>query len=501
MKVTIQGNINRYYVQTLCMLYFPGAKFSENEIVTDETPVVNVTGEESENGFSTTVEISIEGCSATHTHIEPYSPDKTAEKTARMSLGVAFFRAGEKLFGYTPAWGILTGVRPSKIAASLLEGGADREEIRHILSSEYFINPKKAALAADVVYNEDRLIRTLPDRSCSVYISIPFCPSRCAYCSFVSYSTKRLLSMIPDYLTRLHYDIDRTFGIIEKLGFRVVTVYVGGGTPTILSADQLKELLAHINRRLDHTYLREFTVEAGRPDTITAEKLAALYQGGVTRISINPQTLNDSVLKAIGRHHTANDFMRAFDIARQSGIQCINTDLIAGLPSEHFASFSRSIDQVLSLRPENVTVHTFCVKKSADILKSQTDIYSRTGGDAGKSVDYSQFCARMAGYLPYYMYRQKNSVGNFENVGFSLPGYEGLYNIFIMEEVHPVFAVGAGGVTKVMTDRKTNIHRLFTPKYPYEYQGQDRVAFMDQYEQKILQFFENGGAESETSDA
>lgn len=493
MKVSIQGKINRYYVQTLCMLYFPGAKFSESEPVTDETPIVDVTGEELAEGFRTTVGICIEGCHVSHTHTEPYRPDRTLEKTSRISLGVAFFRAGEKMFGYTPAWGMLTGVRPSKIAASLLAEGADRDTIRQILTSEYFINPKKAALAAEVVYNEDRMIRTLPERSCSVYISIPFCPSRCAYCSFVSYSTKRLISMIPDYLERLYYDIDRIFDIIAQLDFRVVTVYVGGGTPTILDSAQLGTLLERINRRLDRTYLREFTVEAGRPDTITSEKLRVLYQGGVNRISINPQTLNDRVLEAIGRRHTAQDFLHAFDIARQSGINCINADLIAGLPTENFASFSRSVDAVLALRPENVTFHTFCVKKSADILKSQTEIYSRTGGEAGKSVDYSQFRAKMCGYLPYYMYRQKNSVGNYENVGFSLPGYEGLYNIFIMEEIHSIFAAGAGGVTKIMTESAKNIHRLFMPKYPYEYLKQDPLSTMDRYSEQILQFFSDGG--------
>ena len=418
MKIILTGPVNRYYVQTLCMLYFPGAKFSEHEDAFGETPVVRVTGVMRETGFETTVEISIDGCGVSHTHLEPKRDGISEEKLSRLSLGVAFFRAGEKMFGYTPSWGILTGVRPSKIATKLLHEGLDRDGICRRLTQEYFISPKKAALAADVVLCEEKIIRTLPERSCSVYISIPFCPSRCAYCSFVSYSTKRLLSMIPDYLERLYYDIDR--------------------------------------------------------------------------ISINPQTLNDHVLETIGRRHTAEDFRRAFALARESGIPCINTDLIAGLPTEDFASFSRSVDTILALRPENFTVHTFCVKKSADILKSETEIYSRTGGDAGKSVDYSQFRAKTEGYHPYYMYRQKNSVGNFENVGFSLDGFDGRYNIFIMEELHSIFAAGAGGVTKVMHTAQ-DINRLFMPKYPYEYLSQNRKEAMDAYQQKIYDYF-NGSA-------
>ena len=492
MKIILTGPVNRYYVQTLCMLYFPGAKFSEHEDAFGETPVVRVTGVMRETGFETTVEISIDGCGVSHTHLEPKRDGISEEKLSRLSLGVAFFRAGEKMFGYTPSWGILTGVRPSKIATKLLHKGLDRDGICRRLTQEYFISPKKAALAADVVLCEEKIIRTLPERSCSVYISIPFCPSRCAYCSFVSYSTKRLLSMIPDYLERLYYDIDRIFDTVTQLGFAVTTVYVGGGTPTVLTAEQLAVLLDRVNRRLDRTHLAEFTVEAGRPDTVTAEKLKVLYDAGVDRISINPQTLNDRVLETIGRRHTADDFRRAFALARESGIPCINTDLIAGLPTEDFASFSRSVDTILALRPENFTVHTFCVKKSADILKSETEIYSRTGGDAGKSVDYSQFRAKTEGYHPYYMYRQKNSVGNFENVGFSLDGFDGRYNIFIMEELHSIFAAGAGGVTKVMHTAQ-DINRLFMPKYPYEYLSQDRKEAMDAYQQKIYDYF-NGSA-------
>lgn len=245
--------------------------------------------------------------------------------------------------------------------------------------------------------------------------------------------------MIPDYITRLVRDIDDTFAYIRRLGKEVVTVYIGGGTPTTLSAQELDILLSAVERNVDVHGLLEYTVEAGRPDTVTMEKMQVLLAHGVSRVSINPQTFNDAVLERIGRCHTVEDFYRAYDIARRSGVKYINADLIAGLPGEGFRKFSKSVDAILDLRPDNITYHTFCVKKASDILREDADIYSRTGGDTLKSVDYTQLRSKSAGYIPYYIYRQKNSMGNLENVGFCLPGAEGLYNIFIIEEVHRHF--------------------------------------------------------------
>ena len=318
------------------------------------------------------------------------------------------------------------------------------------------------------------MIGTPDARDCSMYISIPFCPSRCSYCSFVSYTSKKLLELIPAYLEKLKVDLHANFQTIRKLGLRLKTIYIGGGTPTILEADQLRELLALINEETDVSALEEFTLEAGRADTITAEKLAVAKEYGVTRTCVNPQTLCDEVLVGIGRCHTAADFFRAYDIARNSGIPVVNTDLIVGLPGDHFKTFSKTFDQILALHPENITVHTFCVKKAADILRMDSHIYSLRGGDAGKCVDYSQLKTQQEGYKPYYMYRQKNTVGNYENVGFALEGMEAKYNIYMMEEVHSIIAVGAGAVSKLVNYQPQDgsgalIERLFYPKYPYEY--------------------------------
>ena len=273
--------------------------------------------------------------------------------------------------------------------------------------------------------------------------------------------------MIDDYLQLLISDLKRTVDITKKLGLDILSVYIGGGTPTTLNPEQLKLLLRNISELINTEKLMEFTLEAGRPDTITEEKLNIAKKFGISRISVNPQTLSDDVLKEIGRRHTVEDFYKAFEIAKKSGIKDINVDLIAGLPSDDFKNFSETIDKIIELHPTNITVHSFSVKKAADVLKKNSNIYSLSGTDATKSVSYSQIKTKFAGYKPYYMYRQKNTVGNLENVGFSLEGHEGMYNIFMMEDMQTIFSVGASAVTKLVhhkEDGETIIERIFNPK-------------------------------------
>lgn len=482
MIIKTDGKINLNYIENLCLIFFPGSKFARDEEDTPETPHLELTQEEEGDDVVSNAVFSIGEQRASGTGRVNRSENMSWKKSA----GVAVIEAGRKLFGFTPSWGFLIGIRPVKIAAEMLESGLEPVAVRRKLRNEYLLIPKKASLLTSVAINENNIISSLEENSCSVYISIPFCPTRCAYCSFVSYSTKRLLSMIPDYLQRLVQDIEKTFALIRRLGKKAVTVYVGGGTPTTLTAQELDFLLSAIEKNCDISSLREFTVEAGRPDTITEEKLRVIISHGVNRVSINPQTLNDAVLERIGRRHTAEEFYRAYDIARKVGVKYINTDLIAGLPGEGFRKFSKSVDAILALRPDNITYHTFCVKKAADILHSDADIYSRTGGETRKSVDYTQIKSKAAGYVPYYLYRQKNSMGNLENVGFSLPGSEGLYNIFIMEEVHSIFACGAGAVTKMVSGKK--ISRAFLPKYPYEYLAMSEED-MNAHLRKIEEFY------------
>ncbi len=474
MKLYIDGPVNKYYVQTLCMIFFPGIKFSGDEAVTEETPQLWVSMTKSSEGVDAGARFAYQGRSAEATRHYDYREGYTKERIEKIAIGDAVTTVCEQIMGYRSAWGMLTGVRPSKVATELLQKGMSKTRVKRELNKDYFVIPKKAALATDVAINEARLIGTPGQKDCSVYVSIPFCPTRCSYCSFVSYTSKRLLSLIPDYLDRLEADLRGMFGCIDRLGLNLRTVYIGGGTPTILDAAQLRRLLSTIASLTDVSRLEEYTLEAGRPDTIDAEKLAIAREYGVGRISVNPQTLCDQVLCNIGRAHNTEMFYQAYEIARASGIPVINTDLIAGLPGDSFKTFSASFDQIIALRPENITVHTFCVKKSSELRQSGSDVYSMRGGETGKCVDYSQIQCIHNGYLPYYMYRQKNTVGNFENVGFALPGKEGLYNIYMMEEVHSIFAAGAGAVTKLVDYAPVDgsprfIERSFNPKYPYEY--------------------------------
>ena len=503
MILKIEGGVNRYYVQTLCMVFFPGATFSESEQPGPDVPEVLVRLFHEEAIIRATATIRIGDKETAGEGVSELGEGKNASRAEKIAVGRAVFAAGKAFFSYTPPWGILTGVRPAKVATELIRGGNGIRLSRAILRDEYFLNPRKAALAVSVASAEMKLTNKLPRDLCSVYISIPFCPSRCAYCSFVSYTSDKLLSLIDDYLLELYKDIDNTFSIIRELGLRVATVYIGGGTPTVLSPDRMARLLERIAKNVDPSTLMEFTVEAGRPDTITREKLDVIRDGGAGRISVNPQTLSEDVLRSIGRHHTVEQFYRAFETAREAGIDAVNVDLIAGLPEDTFRIFSDSFDKILTLAPENITVHTFCVKRSA-ALRQKDGIYTLGSADAAKSVEYSQMRAKLAGYRPYYMYRQKNTVGNLENVGYALPGKEGLYNIFMMEELHSIFAAGAGAVTKLVRYRdpaegNSVIERIFMPKYPYEYlrdaeklRGGDPEAGIPSQRERILSFYQGG---------
>ena len=488
MKLTVNGDINLSYVQNLCLMFFPGSKFSENEEQSDDLPWAKVTLKRLKNGYKAKVALGRLEKSEESTVFVEDNPLYNDKNIAQMAVGSAFYEAGTRLIKYNPPWGILVGIRPGKIATKLYDELGSKMAVRRALTNDYLLSPKKAQLITNVSLTEQKILQKYGKDCCGLYVSIPFCPTRCAYCSFISYATPRLLSLIPEYLVRLKADIKKTVGIIEEKGKKIVTVYIGGGTPTTLTAPQLEDLLSCIGECVDVSSLDEYTLEGGRPDTVDTEKLEIAVRHGVTRVSINPQTLNDDILVGIGRKHTSDDFYRAFYEARRSGIKAINTDVIAGLPGDNFASFSKTVDQIVELKPENLTVHTFFVKKASDILHSGVNVYSRNSREAVKCVDYSQLMAAGAKYHPYYLYRQKNTVGNLENVGFSLDGYDGIYNCLIMAEEHDIYACGAGGVSKLVSASGV-IKRFCMPKYPYEYldmaeDGEERAKVFE----SILQF-------------
>ncbi len=495
MKIILNSPINKYYVQTLGMIFFPGEHFGESEDARDDEPVLEVRTVCEEGGIRAFATVSVNERSESAEYFADFNADRTQERVLKLAIGGAVLSAAGTLMGYRPAWGMMIGVRPSKVASEMLDAGYAKTKVKRILNSDYLVIPKKAALATNVAITEKNVVGVPSPKDCSVYVSIPFCPSRCIYCSFVSYTSKRLLSLIPEYLEKLKQDIRSNFDTIKKMGLRVRTVYIGGGTPTILDEAQLSDLLEFISKQTDVSALDEFTLEAGRPDTITFEKFRIAKQYGVTRVSVNPQSLCDEVLCGVGRSHTVEQFYRAYEDAKRAEIRTVNVDLIAGLPGDNFKIFSRTMDDIIALSPENITVHTFCVKKSAEVLRQNSHIYSAKGGDVGKCVDYSQIKADQAGYIPYYMYRQKNTVGNYENVGFSLPSHEGLYNIYMMEEIHSIFASGAGAVSKMVDNtgnccNKREIERLFHQKYPYEYLKEDRN---EAFAQAALKFYTEHG--------
>ncbi|MCD7948264.1 MAG: coproporphyrinogen dehydrogenase HemZ [Oscillospiraceae bacterium] len=399
-------------------------------------------------------------------HALPDDPEQ-AEQLRRRIVKMAFYRAGVAAIGKEPPWGAMTGVRPVKVPTKAMQCGATLRQADALLRDAYRVSPPRRALAIACAGESLRAQAQLSARDISLYIGIPFCPTRCTYCSFVSADVQRSLQLVTPFLEALHTEIAQAGNLLRTLGHTVRTVYIGGGTPTTLSATQLDALLGCIAEKIDLSRCTEYTVEAGRPDTITAEKLRVLHSHGVGRVSVNPQSMSDTVLAAMGRAHRSEDVRRAFARARESGIPCVNMDVIAGLPTDTVAGFAHTMEQILALAPENITVHTLALKKGADLLRTQVQLLA--GADVAHMLDSAWACLSAAAYSPYYLYRQKYMSGSFENVGWTKDGFQSLYNLCMMEELHTVLALGGGGVTKLVDNG--HIFRVINPKYPYEYIG------------------------------
>ena len=368
--------------------------------------------------------------------------------------------------GIRPPWGKMTGVRPVRIIHDQRAAGHSEEDIAKLFLEKYDCTPGRFELARGIADRQRPILERSGLRDCSLYIGIPFCPSRCSYCSFVSRTVERDKKLIQPYVDHLCMELEAIRDQVEQIGLNLRTVYIGGGTPTSLSADQLRQLMGKVAQCFDLSRLEEYTVEAGRPDCTDLEKLQALKEYGATRISINPQTFEDEVLAHIGRRHTAEDIRRCFYDARQAGHTNINMDLIAGLPGDTEEGFARSLAQAIALEPENITVHTLTLKRASSLVidHSQEDY-----ADVAAMLEHCDALTR-AGYVPYYLYRQKNTLQNLENIGWCKPGYEGYYNIYIMEEVHSILSAGAGGSTKLRQPGcGEHIERIFNYKYANEY--------------------------------
>jgi len=387
------------------------------------------------------------------------------DRVLQRIIKTSFYKAAKFFMDRPPVWGSLTGIRPAQIASAALASGKSEKSVTQLLTHDYYVSPERAKLCVDAALSALALKRLLSPPDVALYIGIPFCPSRCAYCSFVSNSVEKSFGLIDPFVQTIQREIEAAAELIKHLGLNVIAVYIGGGTPTALPPESLKTVLQTLGNSLDLARVREYTVEAGRPDTITAQKLDVIKSAGVKRVCVNPQSMSQDVLDAIGRNHTPEDVLDAVRLVRKYNL-ALNMDIIAGLPADIVSGFMSTLNTVLSLNPGNITVHTLSLKKGSRIMLEGTSVPS--GAEVAEMLKYAAERLRDSGFSPYYLYRQKFTSGGFENTGWSLPGHEGIYNICMMEELCSVIGIGGGAVTKLVSD-DGRIERIFNAKYPREY--------------------------------
>lgn len=477
MNLYVKNHNFHFELENLTRLFFPNEKITVIRDFSEPRPPYIYT----EVSDKITISVNIGSFNKSETAVKKLTDDDNELVSAQL-----LYKLLCDFTGLTQPWGILTGVRPVKLLRRLAEESNEEQAVKKF-EKDFFVSNEKIALSRETEHNERKILELSKPESFSLYVGIPFCPSRCSYCSFVMASIERAEKLIEPYTKLLCEEIKQTAEIANKLGLRLETVYFGGGTPTTLSAEQLDTVLKTVNNSFDMSTCREFTVEAGRPDTIDIAKLFALKENKVDRISINPQTVNDEVLKTIGRKHTAQQFFDAFELARKCGFDNINTDLIAGLPTDTPESFKNSLDSIVRLNAECITVHTLCMKRASRLTTEGVTLDLQQARDAREMLAYTQNILGQNEYIPYYMYRQSRMVGNLENVGWSKRGFESLYNVYVMDETHTILACGSGGVTKLKRNNPDYLERIFNFKYPYEYI--DRFDELIQRKSGIMQFY------------
>ena len=471
LSIILDGHPFKYEVEATVKIFYPAMQF--NILCNLGTEVSSIVGDYVYTQIETT-------SNTTRLYVKTRIKDNIKEDTItfdyiqersknefEFNLCKLVYNCLSSLTGKTSAWGLITGIRPVKKYIKLIEDGLSKDEIISYMKDVYLITEKKSELAYNTAIAQMPMLKTVEPKKVSIYISIPFCTTRCAYCSFVSHSIQNAKKLIPEYIFYLCKEIEIISEIVKKYNLIVDTIYFGGGTPTSFEDVQLRTIMDKIRQCFDLSQVREYCVEAGRPDTITKSKLEVIKKFGADRISVNPQTFNDDVLNTIGRKHSAQQTIDAYNLARSVGFENINMDLIAGLPSDTLESFMYTIDTTIKLNPDAVTVHTLTLKRSATLFE---DISGRenVSNPVTAMVDYSVDRLTSNGYIPYYMYRQKNTAENLENVGYSKLGKESLYNIYIMDEIQTILGIGAGASTKLVGDEH-NISRVHNYKFPYEY--------------------------------
>ena len=477
MNLYVKNHNFHFELENLTRLFFPNEKITVIRDFSEPQPPYIYT----EVSDKITISVNIGSFNKSETAVKKLADDDNELVSAQL-----LYKLLCDFTGLTQPWGILTGVRPVKLLRRLAEESSEEQAVKKF-EKDFFVSNEKIALSRETEHNERKILELSKPESFSLYVGIPFCPSRCSYCSFVMASIERAEKLIEPYTKLLCEEIKRTAEIANKLGLRLETVYFGGGGPPPLPSEQLDTVLRTVNKSFDMSTCREFTVEAGRPDTIDIAKLFALKENKVDRISINPQTVNDEVLKTIGRKHTAQQFFDAFELARKCGFDNINTDLIAGLPTDTPESFKNSLDSIVRLNAECITVHTLCMKRASRLTTEGVTLDLQQARDAREMLAYTQNILGQNEYIPYYMYRQSRMVGNLENVGWSKKGFESLYNVYVMDETHTILACGSGGVTKLKRNNPDYLERIFNFKYPYEYI--DRFDELIQRKSGIMQFY------------
>ena len=466
MKIIVDNQtpyLNDHYFTSLCLSYFPHEDFHTST----ENEAYFFLGEENGCIFAkATIKAGVfteeaEYCERDNATSIPMDRNQVAEIIA----GLCFIECGKKLFGFSPCWGHLAGLRPV-IRAEYYLRRFDEDTVARIFEKDYAISAEKTALSIATAKNAMRELEKLKNDDCFLYVSIPFCPTRCSYCSFVALESKKLNSLLPDYLKSLETELVEKATMMKRNAHTLKGVYIGGGTPSILSLEQEKSLFSAIERYFPMDDVIEYTFEAGRPDTITEEKLRLAKDFGVTRISINPQSTNDEVLMAIGRSHGAALFYEAASISEKIGFHSRNADIIVGLPEDNDERFDKTVSDVLSFGFENVTIHSLTVK-NASLLSNDPSSYDPLGSDVLKRLSRSHTRLFENGYSPYYLYRQKKTVGSGENCGFTLDGRSCIYNIVSTDETHSIYGCGSGATTKILT--QDGVERQSNARYPYEY--------------------------------
>ena len=454
MNLKLIGHEDRYAVEQLQLALFPEGTEGEAVSTLHRSPM----------WLTATTRITVDGKTAVGVRRMKTVDESVRER--RRTLQQSYYKAAVQLLPAEPAWGALAGVRPTKISTKHMLSGGTPKSADRLLKDVYYVTPERRRLAVDCSESTVHAADLLADTDVSLYVGIPFCPTRCTYCSFVSRTVGRKCELLESYLEALMKEIQVTGRLLAESGRKIRTVYIGGGTPTTLSSEQMARLLDAIRASFDMSRCIEFTVEGGRPDTLNEEKLRTIFQHGADRMSINPQTMEDHVLRACGRPHKASDVVRAYGEAVSAGFKAINMDLIAGLPDDSIEGFKRSLDAVAALNPANITVHTLALKKGADLFERRVSL--PTAEEVTKMAAYANKTLRSLGYKPYYLYRQKYMSGSFENVGWSRDGLDCLYNIYMMEEVHTILSLGGGGMNKVNLPGG-KIERFHNPKFPEQY--------------------------------